>query len=73
MGNSPLRGPNEDEFGVRFPPMSDAYDLVLRRLAHKVWEKMSNTVGDKKLHEGIYAFVAGPRYTSHPIFSLRFN
>lgn len=61
MGTSPLRGPNEDEFGVRFPPMSDAYDLVLRRLAHRVWGDLGSLAAGKKLHEGTYAFVAGPR------------
>lgn len=31
VGQNPLVGPNEDDFGTRFPPMSDAYDLHLRR------------------------------------------
>lgn len=40
VGVHPLRGPNEDSFGVRFPPLSDAYDLSLRRLAHRAWSKL---------------------------------
>ena len=32
-GNHPLRGPNEDAFGPRFLPLSDAYDRHLRLLA----------------------------------------
>jgi purine-nucleoside phosphorylase len=62
VGVSPLRGPNEDDFGTRFPPMSDAYDLVLRRLAHKTWSSLGPLVSHKQLHEGVYAFVAGPSY-----------
>jgi purine-nucleoside phosphorylase len=61
-------GPNDEEFGIRFPPMSDAYDLVLRRLAHKVWFRLGNLVGDKKLYEGTYAFVAGPKLVAFPHF-----
>lgn len=57
----PLRGPNIDELGVRFPAMSDAYDLELRRLAHKAWRKRSLDGQKEKLREGVYAFVSGPR------------
>jgi len=34
VGNHPLRGPNLSDFGVRYPPLSDAYDLELRRTTH---------------------------------------
>lgn len=60
-GIHPLRGPNIDQFGVRFPPLSDAYDLGLRRLAHKTWQKNSIGSGHRTLREGVYAFVGGPR------------
>jgi purine-nucleoside phosphorylase len=66
VGFHPLRGPNSIDFGVRFPPLSDAYDLDLRRRAHRAW-KMLGFAGDgenggrrRRLHEGVYAFVAGP-------------
>ena len=59
VGINPLRGPNHDDFGVRFPPLSDAYDLELRRRAHQVWQKHDFK---RRLHEGVYAFVAGPTY-----------
>lgn len=36
-GAHPLQGPNEGSMGPRFPPLSDAYDLDLRRRAHRVW------------------------------------
>jgi purine-nucleoside phosphorylase len=55
----PLRGPNEDDFGVRFLPLSDAYDLELRRCVHLAWRKMKTE--SRRLHEGVYAFVSGPR------------
>src|SRR5271169_7021222 len=35
-GNHPLRGPNADEFGPRFPALSDAYSLSLRRAVFRV-------------------------------------
>ncbi|KAL9096264.1 MAG: hypothetical protein Q9163_006459, partial [Psora crenata] len=62
-GNHPLRGPNAEIFGARFPALSDAYDLDLRRRAHKAWhEKGQGTKRSSKLHEGVYAFVGGPSY-----------
>lgn len=65
VGNHPLRGPNEDDLGVRFPPLSDAYDLDLRRRAHIAWAEIqqgSPTMPKMTLHEGVYAFVGGPSY-----------
>ncbi|KAJ5139096.1 Inosine guanosine/xanthosine phosphorylase [Penicillium bovifimosum] len=61
-GTHPLRGANEEEFGVRFPPLSDAYDLELRRHVHQAWKTVMSPESDRKLHEGVYAFVAGPTY-----------
>ena len=68
-GAHPLRGPNMDHFGPRFPPLSDAYDLDLRRAAHAAWQKSKVSGSTRRLHEGVYAFVGGPRYyctQSHP-------
>lgn len=59
-GAHPLRGPNADEFGVRFPPLSDAYDLELRRRVHKTWQDIIPSKSSRRLHEGVYAFVGGP-------------
>lgn len=59
-GTHPLRGANEDEFGVRFPPLSDAYDLELRRHVHQSWKKVISPESKRKLHEGVYAFCGGP-------------
>ncbi|EED12552.1 purine nucleoside phosphorylase I, inosine and guanosine-specific [Talaromyces stipitatus ATCC 10500] len=60
-GLHPLRGPNVDEFGVRFPPLSDAYDLSLRRCVHTAWQGITKSE-KRRLHEGVYAFVSGPSY-----------
>ncbi len=56
-GNSPLRGPNLDEFGPRFPDMSRAYDPELGNLARQV--AAENNV---LLHQGVYVCLAGPSF-----------
>ncbi|KAE8145545.1 nucleoside phosphorylase domain-containing protein [Aspergillus avenaceus] len=61
-GIHPLRGPNAEEFGPRFPPLSDAYDLELRRHVHKAWKEVVRSESQRRLHEGVYAFVGGPSY-----------
>ncbi len=58
-GLNPLRGPNLDELGPRFPDMSQAYDKALKELAHKVAADEQLT-----LHEGVYISLAGPSFES---------
>jgi len=53
MGTNPLRGPNDDRLGPRFPDMVGTYTEELRTLAHAV---------DNDLREGIYVAVAGPNF-----------
>jgi purine-nucleoside phosphorylase len=53
MGTNPLRGPNDESLGPRFPDMVGTYTEELRKLAHSV---------DPKLKEGVYVAVAGPNY-----------
>jgi purine-nucleoside phosphorylase len=53
MGTNPLRGPNDDTLGPRFPDMVGTYTEELRKLAHAV---------DPKLREGVYVAVAGPNF-----------
>lgn len=60
-GANPLRGPNLEEFGDRFIPLSDAYDLDLRRVAHRAWKDIPTGDSKMALHEGTFAFVAGPK------------
>ncbi len=56
-GLSPLRGPNLDELGERFPDMSQAYDRGLIEMARKIAQREHIT-----LHEGVYACLAGPSF-----------
>jgi purine-nucleoside phosphorylase len=56
-GPNPLRGPNMEEFGTRFPDMSQAYDRKLIELARNVAEELEIT-----LYEGIYVCLAGPTF-----------
>lgn len=56
-GLTPLRGPNLDTFGPRFPDMSQAYDSELKDLARKV-----AISGDIPLQEGVYVCLAGPSF-----------
>eukprot|EP00126_Sphaerothecum_destruens_P008981 Sdes_comp20400_c0_seq2m14376 len=58
-GNNSLFGPNEERFGPRFPPMSNAYDPELRKIAE---ESAHETGMQKFLRKGVYAFVSGPGY-----------
>lgn len=56
-GQNPLIGPNLDEFGPRFPDMSDAYTKTYRKTAHQVAQKMGIA-----LQDGVYIGVTGPTY-----------
>ncbi len=58
-GLSPLRGPNLNELGERFPDMSQAYD---RELIEKVRTIAAQEHLD--LREGVYACLAGPSFES---------
>jgi xanthosine phosphorylase len=54
---NPLFGPNEKEFGPRFPGMENAYDSTLRRIMHDIAQKLKIT-----LPEGIYFGSSGPSF-----------
>lgn len=57
MGLNPLRGPNVDELGVRFPDMSEAYPASLREQAKEVARSLGQLV-----QEGVYLALSGPSY-----------
>src|SRR5437868_9779556 len=57
MGMNPLRGPNVEDLGVRFPDMSEAYPESLRVKAKEVAAAQGLT-----LQEGIYLALSGPTY-----------
>lgn len=56
-GNNPLMGENLEEFGPRFPDMSNAYTTEYREKAQAIAEKIG-----VKLDEGVYIGVTGPTY-----------
>lgn len=58
-GLNPLRGPNLDEFGERFPDMSQVYDRDLIKLSASIASKNKIT-----LHQGVYVCLSGPSFES---------
>ncbi|MBM7641750.1 purine-nucleoside phosphorylase [Streptococcus loxodontisalivarius] len=56
-GQNPLIGENLEEFGPRFPDMSNAYTPAYRETAHAVAQKLGI-----KLDNGVYIGVTGPTY-----------
>ncbi len=57
MGDNPLRGPNLEAVGPRFPDMTYVYDPDLRATALAAAERLSIP-----LKEGVYVATAGPSY-----------
>lgn len=55
--NNPLVGPNDDDFGPRFYPLDNAYDVQMRASLSAVAEK--NNIN---LSQGVYISVMGPHY-----------
>lgn len=58
-GLNPLRGPNLEEFGERFPDMSQPYDRELIKLSKQVAADLKIN-----LHEGVYVCLSGPSFES---------
>jgi purine-nucleoside phosphorylase len=56
-GLNPLRGPNLDDLGPRFPDMNQAYDRQLLVLARQAAQEAGLT-----LREGVYVCLAGPSF-----------
>jgi len=57
QGVNPLSGPNDENFGPRFPDMSTAYDKRFRELALAEGRLLKIELG-----VGVYAALAGPSY-----------
>ncbi|HEY5403822.1 MAG TPA: purine-nucleoside phosphorylase [Pyrinomonadaceae bacterium] len=57
MGDNPLRGPNDDRFGPRFPDLTSAYSPELQEIVIEEARALSVEV-----RRGIYAALAGPSY-----------
>jgi purine-nucleoside phosphorylase len=56
-GGNPLRGPNDDQLGPRFPDMSQVYDTELCRTALEAAKEAGIP-----LHQGVYVCLAGPSF-----------
>ena len=56
-GKNPLTGPNADDFGPRFPDMSECYSKRLRAVCRAQAEKLDVTI-----REGVYVWFNGPCY-----------
>jgi purine-nucleoside phosphorylase len=57
MGTNPLVGANDDRFGPRFPDMTEAYSLRLRRIVDEAAQARGLAIA-----HGVYVAVHGPSY-----------
>lgn len=70
MGINPLRGPNDERFGQRFPDMSEVYDREFQQIASEEAESISrersqngrDPVLTDFLFRGVYCALSGPTY-----------
>ncbi|XP_041048201.1 purine nucleoside phosphorylase 6 [Carcharodon carcharias] len=58
-GLNPLRGSNEERFGVRFLCMSDAYDKAFHQMALDSAQELGY---QDFVRDGVYCMLAGPSY-----------
>jgi len=59
FSESALRGKNIEEFGTRFPDMSEAFNKELSESLKNIIEKHMGVA-----NEGVYAYMKGPKYES---------
>lgn len=75
MGENPLRGKNDERFGVRFPDMTEVYSLEYQNIALDAAEEMAlekaksleektgkKQTPEKILRRGVYCGLSGPTY-----------
>lgn len=70
IGVNPLRGPNDDRFGPRFPDMSEVYNRDFHQIANEEASAIAlerfESGQDKELtdflHSGVYCALSGPTY-----------
>lgn len=63
LGVNPLRGPNDERFGPRFPDMTVVYDAEYRKIAQEEAESIARERSEKNiLGEGVYCALSGPTY-----------
>jgi purine-nucleoside phosphorylase len=67
QGVNPLRGPNDERFGLRFPDMTQAYDREFQRFVTEEGKNLALNI-----HNGVYLAVQGPSYeTPAEIYAFR--
>jgi len=67
QGVNPLRGPNDERFGLRFPDMTQAYDPEFQRFVTEEGKNLALNI-----HNGVYLAVQGPSYeTPAEIYAFR--
>jgi purine-nucleoside phosphorylase len=57
IGSNPLRGPNDERLGLRFPDMTSVYSSALRKIATEEASRQG-----LNLRAGVYAGLPGPSY-----------
>ncbi|KAI9227985.1 MAG: purine nucleoside phosphorylase-like protein [Piptocephalis tieghemiana] len=67
VGQSPLRGKNDETLGPRFLPLSEAYSYDLRALALRASSSIpelnpTTPLDPQVIREGVYTYVGGPCY-----------
>lgn len=62
---NPLLGPNKENFGPRFPDMTEPYSLRLRNIAHKVASELKIN-----LRDGVYVAGTGPTYETRAEYKM---
>jgi purine-nucleoside phosphorylase len=70
IGVNPLRGPNDERFGPRFPDLTSVYTPELQTIAHEAAEAIAHERFEKGLDEnkrdllkrGVYCALSGPTY-----------
>ena len=62
---NPLVGPNKEEFGPRFPDMTEPYSLRLREIAQREATKLGIA-----LREGVYVAGTGPTYETRAEYGM---
>lgn len=61
----PLRGPNDERLGVRFPDMSEPYDTQLIQKAQKIAHDQGIDI-----HTGVYAGLQGPTFETKAEYKM---
>ena len=70
IGVNPLRGPNDDRFGPRFPDLSEVYSRDFHQIANdealaiarERFENGRDETLTEFLHSGVYCALSGPTY-----------